>query len=182
MRIVFSCEHCGRELNVGERLAGRRVRCPDCAALLVIPEPQAESPEPEESSAQGVEESFVEMEAVEEAEPEQQPLAEPPRLIPPPPPKQATAASAPSPPPRAISQPARSDKPPIVLPNRKHPEDLIDMTAMVDIVFFLLIFFLSSSCSSSSIVFFISSSSSSKTSADNVSSNSFGSYLFSKME
>jgi biopolymer transport protein ExbD len=39
------------------------------------------------------------------------------------------------------------DLPPLVLPGRGHPEDLIDMTAMVDIVFFLLIFFLVTSLS-----------------------------------
>jgi biopolymer transport protein ExbD len=35
-----------------------------------------------------------------------------------------------------------ADEPPLILPAQSHPEDLIDMTAMVDIVFFLLIFFL----------------------------------------
>jgi len=134
MRIVFSCEHCGRELNVDERLAGRRVRCPDCAKLLVIPEPNAETPEPEELPPQQIDESFVELEPVEE------PLPEPPPVISPPP--KQRAAVAPSPPPKSAAAAAKSEKPPIILPHRKHPEDLIDMTAMVDIVFFLLIFFL----------------------------------------
>ena len=38
--------------------------------------------------------------------------------------------------------------PPIIPPTPKHDEDLIDMTAMVDIVFFLLIFFLVTSIQS----------------------------------
>jgi biopolymer transport protein ExbD len=45
---------------------------------------------------------------------------------------------------KAATKAGRSmaDEPPLLLPQRPHPEDLIDMTAMVDIVFFLLIFFL----------------------------------------
>jgi biopolymer transport protein ExbD len=51
--------------------------------------------------------------------------------------------------PRAAVAAADDDSPPptdhgmlLVKPVDKHPEDLIDMTAMVDIVFFLLIFFM----------------------------------------
>jgi biopolymer transport protein ExbD len=58
------------------------------------------------------------------------------RSLPPPPP--------PEPPP--VIQPRKADHadhPLLLLPSHgKHAEDLIDMTAMVDIVFFLLIFFL----------------------------------------
>jgi biopolymer transport protein ExbD len=36
----------------------------------------------------------------------------------------------------------QDDEPLLVLPKRSQPDDLIDMTAMVDVVFFLLIFFL----------------------------------------
>src|SRR5438094_3402162 len=46
----------------------------------------------------------------------------------------------PTAPPRAKT--TQPDEPPLVLPPQSHPEDLIDMTAMVDIVFFLLIFFM----------------------------------------
>jgi biopolymer transport protein ExbD len=43
--------------------------------------------------------------------------------------------------------------PPIMpLPTKGHDEDLIDMTAMVDIVFFILIFFLVTSCQAISAV------------------------------
>jgi biopolymer transport protein ExbD len=42
----------------------------------------------------------------------------------------------------AAEQLAAAEEEILPLPPRTHPEDLIDMTAMVDIVFFLLIFFL----------------------------------------
>src|SRR6476661_3985847 len=59
MSIEFICQVCGRELKADERAIGRKVRCPDCATLLVIPDPAAfeeeqhggeavaEEPEPE---------------------------------------------------------------------------------------------------------------------------------------
>lgn len=45
--------------------------------------------------------------------------------------------------PRSTSRASQKEHPLLLLtPVKSHPEDLIDMTAMVDIVFFLLIFFL----------------------------------------
>jgi biopolymer transport protein ExbD len=44
--------------------------------------------------------------------------------------------------------PQQTDHPLLLVPSRPHPQDLIDMTAMVDIVFFLLIFFLVTSMQS----------------------------------
>src|SRR5205807_7255107 len=44
--------------------------------------------------------------------------------------------------PKVKSKPQAAEEPPLILPPPSHPEDLIDMTAMVDIVFFLLIFFM----------------------------------------
>src|SRR5947209_3446844 len=41
MSIEFLCQVCGRELKADERAIGRKVRCPDCATLLVIPDPEA---------------------------------------------------------------------------------------------------------------------------------------------
>src|SRR4051794_40403682 len=41
MSIEFICQVCGRELKADERAIGRKVRCPDCATLLVIPDPAA---------------------------------------------------------------------------------------------------------------------------------------------
>src|SRR5206468_4167881 len=36
---AFHCTECGRELKTDERHVGRRVRCPDCATLIVVPDP-----------------------------------------------------------------------------------------------------------------------------------------------
>jgi biopolymer transport protein ExbD len=148
MNVDFNCSHCGRELRADARHAGRRVRCPDCATLIAVPAPQTK-----------IEESIVDLEAVE---PQKSARPQPPKPVvklkrvevppPPAPPAPAplvtpSAAAAPSP---KIPSPNIEDhvddrftpEPPLIAGTRKHSEDLIDMTAMVDIVFFLLIFFL----------------------------------------
>ena len=142
MSIEFTCDHCGRGLKVNKHAVGRRVRCPGCGTLLIVPETGA-----------GAEEVLDDLEVLPDEEPvvdeedelaaqEQRPIeppAEPPIIAPP---------IRPAPPPR-IARPrkvaarsASADEPPLIPPHRPHPDDLIDMTAMVDIVFFLLIFFL----------------------------------------
>ena len=60
-------------------------------------------------------------------------------VLPPPPP--ATSAAVAANVPRRKRRTIHDDAP-LLPPPRPQPEDLIDMTAMVDIVFFLLIFFL----------------------------------------
>ena len=154
MSVEFVCHNCGREMKVQEQAIGRRVRCPGCETLLVVPEPAELKAEEEES-----EELPVEPSPVEEDEPAAEPIAPaaqreteawhppkkkspfaevaPPANITPPP----VAAPA-TPPPQTKPKPKATDEPPLILPPQSHPEDLIDMTAMVDIVFFLLIFFM----------------------------------------
>jgi biopolymer transport protein ExbD/DNA-directed RNA polymerase subunit RPC12/RpoP len=148
MSVEFSCTQCGSELRADGRHIGRRVRCPDCATLIVVPNPHSAE-----------QESIVELEAVDEApavalEPVQSPVEQPPQPPSPPPPilaappkRSAEAGTAP-PAPSASTPPQRSDEPSLLVPSRAPPEDLIDMTAMVDIVFFLLIFFLVTSLQS----------------------------------
>jgi biopolymer transport protein ExbD len=153
--IAFLCGECGKELNANERAVGRKVRCPGCATLLIVPDPAemeeleegvgAESghphpsPLPEGEGTVGLEElaPLDELEPLEELEE----LREPPKVAAPVPrrlvKKKKKAGPHPSPLPEGEGTEA-----PLVLPGRGHPEDLIDMTAMVDIVFFLLIFFL----------------------------------------
>ena len=140
MSFAFVCDQCGQELRADERSVGRRVRCPQCATLLVIPDPTELEPELEEDAEEPIanqedDDAVVELESVHEVEP----VEEPPRFVTPPP---VAGEPVPPPKPEAAPPPAASDEPPLLLPHRKHPEDLIDMTAMVDIVFFLLIFFL----------------------------------------
>jgi biopolymer transport protein ExbD len=141
-------------MKVQEQAIGRRVRCPGCETLLVVPEPAELGAEEEESDELPVEPSPVEEEepAVEPIAPAAQreteawrppkkksPFAEvaPPTNVTPPP----VAAPA-IPQPQLKPKPKATDEPPLILPPQSHPEDLIDMTAMVDIVFFLLIFFM----------------------------------------
>ena len=38
MSVEFSCRECGRPLRVNKSAIGRRIRCPDCATLLTVPE------------------------------------------------------------------------------------------------------------------------------------------------
>lgn len=151
MNVDFSCPHCNRELSADARHIGRRVRCPDCATLIAVPAPPA-----------AIEESIVDLEAVEPAPAPVEPpkpkkkKSRQPALPPPPPPRNEPAEAAriqtptPAPPAEPPKPPDSENLPadalaveaPLIPITRKPPEDLIDMTAMVDIVFFLLIFFL----------------------------------------
>jgi biopolymer transport protein ExbD len=155
--VEFVCHNCGREMKVQEQAIGRRVRCPGCETLLVVPNPAELESEDEESEEILAEPSPVEEEAEELATQQpitpaaqrkteawrppkkKSPFAEvaPPAHVTPPP---IAAPVAPQIEPQA--KPKASDDPPLILPPQSHPEDLIDMTAMVDIVFFLLIFFM----------------------------------------
>jgi biopolymer transport protein ExbD len=156
--IEFVCHNCGQELKVHEQAVGRRVRCPGCDTLLVVPEPaeiEAEEQESEELPAEASPIEEVEEPVAREEVPTPQrtsdawkspqelpfaAAAPPPNVTPPP----ISAPVMPKRQPKAQSQakPKTVDDPPLILPPQDHPEDLIDMTAMVDIVFFLLIFFM----------------------------------------
>ena len=186
MSIEFVCQVCGRELKADERAIGRKVRCPDCAILLIIPDPAA-AEEEQQADAGGNDEVIgsrdnrlprikpeedigatapMEIEEVQALEP--MPSApEPPRsgkkrrgekkrLQPAergterrgPEPKRVELPPSPVHPSIAPSEASHNgrdtghDYGPLLPAPNPHAEDLIDMTAMVDIVFFLLIFFL----------------------------------------
>src|SRR5690242_4122227 len=55
MSITFKCTTCDRLLKVKEEMAGRRVRCPECRAVLQVPELQdaEESPAPTQPAEVG---------------------------------------------------------------------------------------------------------------------------------
>lgn len=42
MGIRFTCEQCSNELEVPEASAGKQAKCPACACLMQVPEPQTE--------------------------------------------------------------------------------------------------------------------------------------------
>jgi hypothetical protein len=46
MPIPFSCNSCGRSLNVRDELVGKQIYCPDCKTILTVPY-YAQEPEPE---------------------------------------------------------------------------------------------------------------------------------------
>jgi biopolymer transport protein ExbD len=141
MSLRFACTQCGRELTTYVRAAGRKVRCPDCDTLLTIPRPSAA--ESEAAAVKGDENTadlqvYDDLEIVEEL-PELEPIPTPPPVVR----RKPAAARASSRPKKRRALVASSgEENPLIPPHRAHPEDLIDMTAMVDIVFFLLIFFL----------------------------------------
>jgi len=154
--VEFLCHHCGREMKVQEQAVGRRVRCPGCETLFVVPDPAEFEAEEEGSEELSVESSSLDDESEERAAQEAASPEGHETEDWQPPPKAPFAAVAPpahvTPPPIAAPvfrtrsepqpQPKAADEPPLILPPQPHPEDLIDMTAMVDIVFFLLIFFM----------------------------------------
>ena len=45
MPIPFTCDSCGRSLNVRDELAGQQIYCPDCKSILTVP---LYAPPPEE--------------------------------------------------------------------------------------------------------------------------------------
>jgi len=141
MSLSFACIKCGREMKTYVRAAGRKVRCPHCDTLLVIPQPSAA--EKEAAAAAGDENSadlrvYDDLEIVEDL-PELEPVPTPPPVLRP---RKPAAQPAAKPKKRRVPARATAGESSLLLPPRSHPEDLIDMTAMVDIVFFLLIFFL----------------------------------------
>jgi biopolymer transport protein ExbD/DNA-directed RNA polymerase subunit RPC12/RpoP len=154
MSIEFACTECNRELKVNDRAAGRRVRCPHCGGLLVVPDPADETAvELEEASdleevadLEELTEGAIDEPAAEaNVERAAVPIVEPPIVVRPKEPPRVVPPTKP----RAAADRADAASGPIQLPpHRPHPEDLIDMTAMVDIVFFLLIFFLVTSLQS----------------------------------
>ncbi|MFQ3652148.1 MAG: hypothetical protein SNJ75_17655, partial [Gemmataceae bacterium] len=44
MAIEFDCEQCGKSLRVRDDLAGKRIKCPACAAVIVVPQELQTSP------------------------------------------------------------------------------------------------------------------------------------------
>ncbi|MEX0612753.1 MAG: biopolymer transporter ExbD [Pirellulales bacterium] len=98
MSIRFICPQCGKQIAAPTSAAGKRKTCPNCRALIDVPE--------------------------------------------------STPAARPASDPIGAADSA-ADHPLLLFPNRGDDHgNLIDMTAMVDIVFFLLIFFLVTSMAS----------------------------------
>lgn len=145
MSIRFLCPECGKKLEIDDRHAGRTVECPRCGLPMIVPEAEEYAPPQEplpeeaslpESSLSG--DDAIPEDAASPIEDPRLPVSEEgawpslPRRLP----SRATSRRQPK------YKEAEAEAP-LVPPMMKIDfEDLIDMTAMVDIVFFLLIFFL----------------------------------------
>ncbi len=129
MSIELTCVQCGTVHHVNNRLAGRRVRCPNCDTAVHVPESDVEL---SGSSQQDVEEAEV----VEAA-----PVVVPVELVTDPqsPARPAPVQAVPVAPTLIVPDEDEDDE---VLPRKARPEEEMDMTPMVDVTFLLLIFFM----------------------------------------
>lgn len=171
MSIRFACPECNKRLETVEKNAGRSITCPRCGLTLIIPDAQAPiGPGGLRKARVAPSEPPLELEQVAElppppsrpraappVEPVRTPLAPPlpsevesstppaappRRAVPSPEPPEPAVATAVAAPPAPSTRPPDSEGPLFTASPKIDFEDLIDMTAMVDIVFFLLIFFL----------------------------------------
>src|SRR5262249_6581835 len=44
MPVAFSCPECGKQLNVRDDLAGKRIKCPGCGAVVSVPDSDGPPP------------------------------------------------------------------------------------------------------------------------------------------
>ena len=134
MSIQVKCIQCGASHQVNDRLAGRRVRCPECETVIHVPELEATA-EPVEVETEGVEveAELVEVEAIEApVEMVAEPVVEASS------PQQLTAEPMPA----ADTPVEDEDEDEGFLSRPEREEDELDMTPMVDVTFLLLIFFM----------------------------------------
>ena len=143
MSIEITCVQCGTSHQINERLAGRRVRCPECDTAIHVPE----LAEPSVDSAAEVE-VVVEPEAVPatvvEAMPAEAVVAEPAetQAISAAPVAAVAVASQEETPPAEPPSPLEDDPDMSMPPRKGRDEEELDMTPMVDVTFLLLIFFM----------------------------------------
>ena len=127
MSIRVQCIQCDSTHQVNSRLAGRRVRCPECSTVIHVPELDDTDTLERESET-----DEVEVEIVSD-------LAVVPTVV------EAAVEDSPSiqsdlPIPANIEDEEDDDE--ALPPRRKREEDELDMTPMVDVTFLLLIFFM----------------------------------------
>jgi biopolymer transport protein ExbD len=154
MSIQVTCQACGGQLNLNARMAGRRVRCQHCDAVIEVPESQpaqiaisADSAElsaddgviraeavSDDDGGDGLVDA-VEVEAFEPSGSDRVEFAHDPVFDSP---QHHHGTEMPSLPPSLQAEDGEDDPPKRV----KRKEDELDMTPMVDVTFLLLIFFM----------------------------------------
>ncbi len=141
MSIHVTCKACGGDLHLNAPMAGRRVRCQHCDAVIQVPEAQPAkvvSAAVSDNSVIAVEAVAVEAVAVEALEPtgsdrvefSHDPVFDSPG--------HHHATDMPTLPPSLQADDGEDDPP----KRAKRKEDELDMTPMVDVTFLLLIFFM----------------------------------------
>ena len=141
MSIQIQCLQCGASHQVNDRLAGRRVRCPECDTAIHVPELNGATTDgPQDAiEVEAVEVEAVEVEAVEVEAVEAEPVgveAVATKSVP------AAAAASPSPSAATGSMATDDDDDEDLFARSQREEDELDMTPMVDVTFLLLIFFM----------------------------------------
>lgn len=150
MAIHFHCPSCKAKRSASEGLAGRKVRCPDCDAMVEVPAVAEPIEEDDERGTVAIDPDKLDatktvmLEAVDvvpetvETPPSELAPIEVTEVVAPPP--QQTARS---------QQPPKNPKPPAEeeddhegMPRGELEETEMDMTPMVDVTFLLLIFFM----------------------------------------
>ena len=106
MSIVFSCDSCQQNYRVGDEMAGKRVRCKKCSAVMTVPSPAPVAAEAEPFAAL--------------AEPMPQPPAPPP-----------FPAQMPLPPPTYPQQPAFGLNPPYPSQGMRRPKSSGNKTLLI---------------------------------------------------
>ncbi len=153
MSIQVTCLQCGSSHQVNDRLAGRRVRCPQCETAVHVPELEiaagsSDSVEPEIMEPELMEPEIVEPDVLESKPLEPEPMVTTAPVVSSTGVTIRTAAvsevAIPSDTVTASSLAVQGDEDEDgeVLKKSERPEEEIDMTPMVDVTFLLLIFFM----------------------------------------
>jgi biopolymer transport protein ExbD len=133
MSIEVKCLQCGASHHVNDRLAGRRVRCPNCDTVVHVEElDMAAGAQSDDVVEVEVEPVVMEVEPVVAAATVTAPMESEATT-------RTSAAAESSPRPPAYVDDEEIDE---VLPRGNRPEQELDMTPMVDVTFLLLIFFM----------------------------------------
>jgi biopolymer transport protein ExbD len=152
MSIHVTCEACGGTLHLNDRMAGRKVRCQHCDAVIQVPEAQpveiASESSPDGGTGGSAAETLgsdvsggaaieaAEIDAIETGGGERVEFAHHDPVFDSPGHHHAT--DMPTLPPSMQADDAEDDPP----KRTKRKEDELDMTPMVDVTFLLLIFFM----------------------------------------
>lgn len=145
MSIHVTCKACGGDLHLNDRMAGRRVRCQHCDAVIQVPEAQPVQVIAAAASAGEIEVEAIsnddpgveaiEVESLEPTGSDRVEFAHDPVFDSP---GHHHATDMPTLPPSMQAEEGDDDPP----KRTKRKEDELDMTPMVDVTFLLLIFFM----------------------------------------